>query len=90
MGLRENQLDHSSAGMCYRTHKFMGTWIEIRMLCSVILRVAPRMVRGLKSLCFCDVGYVPLVALLTGAWIEMLMLCTYKSFSVGAPHGCVD
>ena len=29
LGLRENQLDHSSAGMCYRTHIFMGAWIEI-------------------------------------------------------------
>lgn len=29
MGLRENQLDHSSAGMCYRTHVYMGAWIEM-------------------------------------------------------------
>ena len=28
LGLRENQLDHSSAGMCYRTHTIMGAWIE--------------------------------------------------------------
>ena len=34
LGLRENQLDHSSAGMCYRTHTSMGAWIEIPLTSS--------------------------------------------------------
>ena len=51
MGLRENQLDHSSAGMCYRT-LIQGAWIEV---CKNVIKrtitnhmVAPTEVRGLK------------------------------------------
>lgn len=51
LGLRENQLDHSSAGMCYRT-LIQGAWIEV---CKNVIKrtitnhmVAPTEVRGLK------------------------------------------
>ena len=49
LGLRENQLDHSSAGMCYRTH-IMGAWIEIIKFFIYTRErfVAPYTVRGLK------------------------------------------
>ena len=52
MGLRENQLDHSSIGMCCRARVYMGAWIEINN--NVMQRtitnhvVAPAEVRGLK------------------------------------------
>ena len=52
LGLRENRLGHSSAGMCCRTHAYMGAWIEV---CKNVIKrtitnhmVAPTEVRGLK------------------------------------------
>ena len=45
MGLRENQLDHSSAGMRYRTHIRMGAWIEMgkRLPVGLVCHTAPYM-----------------------------------------------
>ena len=90
LGLRENQLDHSSAGMCYRAHICMGAWIEIevRGKAGGTVWITPR---GCMD-CNCNNlgstwrGGLVFRSYPRGAWIEIRMKVLRRSQRDDTPH----